>query len=270
MDNRDKELFDIVDRAGHIIGQTSRQVCHSGPGLLHRVAHVLVFNSRGELYLQKRSQTKDIQPGKWDTSVGGHLAPGEDFRKGGCRELEEELGIKEVELAHLYDYIWESERESELVSAFKVIYDGPIRFDPLEIEEGRFFTFSEIESKLGSGLFTPNFEEEYKRYNEQDKLTDEAEGGLAEVFIVTDVLDLHGFFPQQIPDTIREFIRNAIDLRLNKLRIIHGKGKSKLKYLVRQELKKHPQVVYFADASPEFGGWGATVVELAQNGELKQ
>lgn len=259
--NRNKEFFDIVDKDGHVIGQASRQACHSRPGLLHRVAHVFVFNSRGELYLQKRSPDKDIQPGKWDTSVGGHLAPGEDFEEGAYRELEEELGIKKADLVHLYDYIWESECESELVSTFKAIYDGPIRFDPLEIEEGRFFASSEIEANLGSGLFTPNFEEEYKRYKE---LFDEDEDGLPEVFIVTDVLDLHGFFPEQIPEMIREFIKNAVDLKLSRLRIIHGKGKSKLKYLARKELETHPQVVCFGDAPPELGGWGATVVELAQ------
>jgi len=168
-DNKHKELFDIVNDKGNVIGRASRQECHRRPGLLHRVAHIFVFNSEGELYLQKRSQDKDIQPGKWDTSVGGHLAPGENFEEGAYRELEEELNIKGVGLVHLYDYIWESERESELVRTYKVLYDGPISLDPLEIEDGRFFTLPEIESKLGTGLFTPNFEQEYRRYNKRGK-----------------------------------------------------------------------------------------------------
>ena len=67
------EFFDIVDDEDRVIGQAPRSQCHGDPRLVHRVAHVLVFNSRGELLLQKRSVTKDIQPGKWDTSVGGHL-----------------------------------------------------------------------------------------------------------------------------------------------------------------------------------------------------
>jgi len=164
-ENKHEELLDIVDINGNVIGQRLRQQCHSQPGLLHRVVHILVFNSNGELYLQKRTQTKDIQPGKWDTSVGGHLAPGEDFEQGAYRELEEELGITEVGLIHLYDYIWESECESELVRTYKIIYDGYINNNPLEIEEGKFFTIAEIESKLGTGVFTPNFEHEYRRYN---------------------------------------------------------------------------------------------------------
>ena len=45
--------------------------------LLHPVVHLHLFNSRGELYLQKRPEWKDIQPGRWDTAVGGHVDYGE-------------------------------------------------------------------------------------------------------------------------------------------------------------------------------------------------
>lgn len=85
---------------------------------------------------------------------------------------------------------------------------------------------------------------------------------LPDYFVVTDVLDLHGFFPKQVPEMIDEFIKNAISLKLNRLRIIHGKGKSKLKYMVRKELEKNPYVDEFGDAPPEIGGWGATIVIL--------
>ncbi|MFQ5651264.1 MAG: Smr/MutS family protein [bacterium] len=81
---------------------------------------------------------------------------------------------------------------------------------------------------------------------------------------VTDVLDLHGFFPEQIPEVIEAFIDNALSLRLSELSIIHGKGKSKLKYLVRRELSGNPHVVEFRDAPPELGGWGRTVVVLKE------
>ena len=80
--------------------------------------------------------------------------------------------------------------------------------------------------------------------------------------VVTDVLDLHGFFPEQVPEIVDEFLRNAQRLRLSRLRIIHGKGKSRLKHAVLQELKQRPEVESFGDAPPEFGGWGATVVYL--------
>lgn len=79
---------------------------------------------------------------------------------------------------------------------------------------------------------------------------------------VTDTLDLHGLFPEQIPDIVESFIENALELKLKTLRIIHGKGKSRLKFEVYQVLKKSPRVKKFYNASPGGGGWGATVVEL--------
>ena len=88
------------------------------------------------------------------------------------------------------------------------------------------------------------------------------DASLPEYFVVTDELDLHGFFPEQIPDIVQAFIENAVELRLTRLRIIHGKGKSKLKYLVRKELETIPAVADFFDAPPELGGWGATIVLL--------
>ena len=80
--------------------------------------------------------------------------------------------------------------------------------------------------------------------------------------VVTDTLDLHGFFPEQIAEIIDTFIQNAVDLRLGKLRIIHGKGKSRLKYEVYQALRSNSHVTSFRDAPPDSGGWGVTVVEL--------
>jgi DNA-nicking Smr family endonuclease len=80
--------------------------------------------------------------------------------------------------------------------------------------------------------------------------------------VVTDVLDLHGFFPEQISEVMGEFIRNAAGLRLRTLRIIHGKGRSRLKYEVLRFLGDCPDVERAYDAPPESGGWGATIVEL--------
>jgi isopentenyl-diphosphate delta-isomerase type 1 len=163
------EYFEIVDINGNIIGKASRKQCHNNPKLLHRVSHVLVFNSQNMLYLQKRSIHKDIQPGKWDTSVGGHLNLGESYEKAAIRELNEELGITNAKLIYLYDYIWRTERESELVRTFKIIYDDVISFDKDEIDDGRFFSFDEIQAAIPSNIFTPNFIEEYRRYNQWER-----------------------------------------------------------------------------------------------------
>jgi len=95
--------------------------------------------------------------------------------------------------------------------------------------------------------------------------SDETDEQLPEFIEVTDVLDLHGFFPEQVPEIVEDFIKNALELKLYRLRIVHGKGKSKLKWTVYQILKDHPDVAWFGDAPREIGGWGATLIELRVN-----
>jgi len=88
------ELFDVVDSEDRVIGQATRGEVHA-KGLFHRSVHIWVFNSRGELFLQKRAMTKDENPGYWDSSAAGHLNAGEGYRTSAYRELMEELGISE-------------------------------------------------------------------------------------------------------------------------------------------------------------------------------
>jgi len=99
--------------------------------------------------------------------------------------------------------------------------------------------------------------------NENDPdFSDQEDDDFPEYVEVTDVLDLHGFFPEQVPEVVTEFINHALELHLYDLRIIHGKGKSKLKWTVHQVLKNNAHVIWFGDAPPGFGGWGATIIEL--------
>lgn len=155
------EYFPLVTEDGEVIGKATRKECHSGTFWLHPVVHLHVFNSRGELYLQKRSETKDIQPGKWDTSVGGHIDFGEETEIALRREVREELSITEFEPEFITRYKFTSRQESELVNVFRTTYDGAISPDPGEISEGRFWTIDEIKSALGKDVFTPNFEQEF-------------------------------------------------------------------------------------------------------------
>ncbi|WP_071147869.1 NUDIX hydrolase [Bacteroides ihuae] len=162
-DNK-QEIFPIVDEDGNIINSATRGECHSGSMLLHPVIHLHVFNSKGELYLQKRPEWKDVQPGKWDTSVGGHVDLGESIEIALKREAVEELGITDFIPQQLAHYIFESTREREMVFTHKTVYDGVISPSD-ELDGGRFWSIKEIKANIGKGIFTPNFEGEVERIN---------------------------------------------------------------------------------------------------------
>lgn len=157
-----QEMFPVVDEQGNITGAATRGECHNGSKLLHPVVHLHVFNPQGELYLQKRPEWKDIQPGRWDTAIGGHVDLGESVEMALKREAEEELGITGFTAELLESYVFESEREKELVFAHKTVYSGEICPSD-ELDGGRFWTIEEIKEQIGKGVFTPNFEQEFQR-----------------------------------------------------------------------------------------------------------
>ena len=159
-----EERFPLVDEEGRVIGSATRGECHNGSRWLHTVVHLHVFNSRGEVYLQKRPEWKDIQPDKWDTSVGGHIDYGETPEQALTREVREELGITDFTPERIGMYVFDSRRESELVYVNRTVYDGPVMPSAEELDGGRFWTIDEIRTAMGKNILTPNFESEFQRF----------------------------------------------------------------------------------------------------------
>lgn len=158
-----QELFPLIDEEGNVVGRVSRQYCHNGKSMaLHPVVHLHVLDAEGRIYLQKRSMKKDIAPGRWDTSVGGHVDYGESLEQAVVREAREELGlhIDASQCRFLFQYIWQSSRERELVTAFCVTYEGVPEPDHDEVDEGCFFTIEELQSRLQTAFFTEQFEQQ--------------------------------------------------------------------------------------------------------------
>ena len=164
MKDNEQEIFPIVDEEGRVVGKATRGECHSGSRLLHPVVHLHVFNAQGDVYLQKRPEWKDIQPGKWDTAVGGHIGYGETPEEALQREVREELGITDFTPEFIGKYVFESQRERELVYVHRTTYEGEIRPSQDELDGGRFWSIEEIREVMGQGVLTPNFESEFKRF----------------------------------------------------------------------------------------------------------
>ncbi|HMK42855.1 MAG TPA: NUDIX domain-containing protein [Dissulfurispiraceae bacterium] len=160
-----EELIEVVAPDGRVLDTVSRSAVHGNPDLLHKVVHILVFNTAGALLLQRRSMKKDVAPGRWDTSVGGHVSPGEDNMTAALREMEEELGIAAGgDLAFLYSYIHSNPYESELVHTYCTIHDGPFSFNAEEIDEVRFWLLSDLAELGDSALLSDNFRHELRSY----------------------------------------------------------------------------------------------------------
>jgi isopentenyl-diphosphate Delta-isomerase len=139
-----EEFFDVVDESDRVIGRQTRREVHR-LGLKHRAVHVLVFNARGQVFLQKRSMSKDTAPGMWDSSAAGHLDCGEDYDAAAKRELQEELGLDlggcPFRLLKLEAC---AETGQEHVWIYRCESEGPFTLHPEEIECGQWIAPEEL------------------------------------------------------------------------------------------------------------------------------
>ena len=161
-----EEWVPLVDEQGRISGKAPRSQVHNGSKLLHPVVHLHVVNNNKAILLQKRPMSKLIQPGKWDTAVGGHISAGETLEQALKKEAFEEIGLVDFSAKLVKTYKWEPEVEAELVYMFVTHDFKNFKVHSDEVEEARFWTKNQIENNLGKGIFTPNFEIEFELLKE--------------------------------------------------------------------------------------------------------
>jgi isopentenyldiphosphate isomerase len=139
-----EEVFDVVNERDEVIGRQTRSEVHRR-GFMHRAVHVLVFNQRGEIFLQKRSLKKDRQPGLWDSSASGHLETGEEYDDCAVRELREELGLDPASPPErLFKIAASPQTDQEHVWVYRCSAEGPFTLHPDEIESGGWFAPTEV------------------------------------------------------------------------------------------------------------------------------
>ncbi len=154
MDPADERVV-IVDSKNRVVGAAPRREMRAR-NLPHRSTYVLVFNSRGELYVQKRSRTKDVFAGFYDPAAGGVVLAGEGYEEGARRELEEEMGIRGVPLTPLFDFYFEDEKSRVWGRAFSCVYDGKVVLQEEEVESGAFMKVEEVLRLAEKEPFTPD------------------------------------------------------------------------------------------------------------------
>ncbi len=157
MDSTYYEVLEVVDSDDNVIGTEFRGEVHR-KRLMHRAAHVFLFNKRGEIYIQLRSANKDNHPGKLDSSAAGHVDPGESYHQSATRELEEEIGIR-ANVAEVLRLLASETTDNEHTVLFEAVTDS----DPIpnrdEIEWARFMTKEEVTSLIAESpeSFVPGF-----------------------------------------------------------------------------------------------------------------
>jgi isopentenyldiphosphate isomerase len=159
MSTAKEEWFDVVNERDEVIDRRTRREVHA-TGLWHRAVHVLVFDSAGRVFLQKRSMLKDLSPGLWDSSCSGHLDSGEDYDEAAVRELAEEIGVRITEPPARWFRISACEQTGwEFVWVYRLRYDGPITVDEAEIQYGEWVSPDEVSARIAAQPedFCPSF-----------------------------------------------------------------------------------------------------------------
>jgi 8-oxo-dGTP pyrophosphatase MutT (NUDIX family) len=155
MNNPKDETVQIVDEENTEIAAVARRIMREQQ-LIHRACYILVFNQAGDLFVQKRTKTKDVYPGYYDVAAGGVVLAGESYEESAERELAEELGIEGVKLTPCFDNYFEDTVNKVWGRVFRCRHEGPFTLQKEEIESGGFMNVTQILDAADSQLFTPD------------------------------------------------------------------------------------------------------------------
>ncbi len=149
-----EELVDVVDEEDRVVGVVARREMRARR-LRHRCTYVLVRNGRGELYVHRRTETKDVFPGMHDVTVGGVVLHGEGYDQGARRELREELGV-DASPAFRFRLRYDGEDGPAWGAVYDLTWDGPVHPQEDEIAWGAFLPVQEVRRMLGEVPFCPD------------------------------------------------------------------------------------------------------------------
>lgn len=168
INNPKYETVQIVNEDNTEIAAVSRWIMREQQ-LIHRASYILVFNKSGDLFVQKRTMTKDVYPGYYDVAAGGVVLAGESYEESAERELAEELGIEEVKLTYCFDNYFEDTTNKVWGRVFRCRHEGPFTLQKEEIESGGFMNVAQILGAADSQLFTPDGIEILRRLSIEDQ-----------------------------------------------------------------------------------------------------
>jgi len=149
------EIVLLVDEQNHEVAQVSRRVMREG-GLIHRACYILVFNRSQEIFVQRRTMSKDLYPGYLDVATGGVVLAGESYELAAKRELAEELGLRKATLRSHFDFYHEADNNRVWGRVFSCQAEGPFVLQPEEVEDGFFLGMEELQSLAAAEQFTPD------------------------------------------------------------------------------------------------------------------
>jgi intracellular septation protein A/ADP-ribose pyrophosphatase YjhB (NUDIX family) len=160
LQKKNTEWLPIVDEEGNVVGKASREECHRNPKLIYPVIRMHLITKNNQILLQKRSLKSDIEPGKWDAAVAGHIRFGEDIEQAVYREAMEEINFKPEFLDLLEKRIFKAPTSTALMFIFITQTDQEIEPNKKEVEDARFFTYQQMLDLQNQDLISVGLQQE--------------------------------------------------------------------------------------------------------------